>query len=82
MEKNTLILTTAVLALMLSGFNVINAEESAQQSDNAKSVAWYVANIKEARAKNQECHDNPSMKTSSDCTNALHALEISFNGGN
>lgn len=82
MQKNTLILIAAALVLILSGFNVINAEEATQQAENTKSVAWYVANIREARTKNQECHDNPSMQTSSDCTNALHALEISFNGGN
>lgn len=87
MPKNILILIAATLVLILGGFNVLNAEESAQQestqqAENAKSVAWYVANIREARAKNQECYDNPSMQASLDCANALHALQISFNGGN
>ncbi|MGR8931295.1 MAG: EexN family lipoprotein [Gammaproteobacteria bacterium] len=81
MQKNHIIVSITALLLILSGFTVINAEESAQASSE-NSVAWYVANIKEAKAKNQECHDNPSLQSSSDCANALHALEISFKGGN
>lgn len=81
MKKNMIILLATALALGLSAFKVISAEESSDGND-AKSVAWYVANIKEARAKNQQCHDDPSMQSSSDCSNALHALEITFKGGN
>lgn len=81
MQKNALILTVSTLVLVLSAFKVISAEES-KQASKAKSVAWYVANIKDARAKNQECHDNPGIQSSADCGNALHALEISFKGGN
>ena len=82
MKKNTVILILSALALALSAFQVISAEESSTTTSDAKSVAWYVANIKEARATNQQCHDNPGMQPSPDCTNALHALEISFKGGN
>jgi hypothetical protein len=82
MQKNTIILIATSLALILSAFKVISAEETTQTTEEAKTVAWYVANVKEARTKNQECHDNPSIQSSIDCENALHALQISFKGGN
>ncbi len=81
MNKNAIILTVTGLILVLSAFKVINAEESNPPVE-AKSVAWYVANVKEARAKNKECFDNPEIKATEDCENALHALQISFKGGN
>lgn len=81
MKKNAIIFTVTALLLGLSAFTVINAEESTQVSE-AKTIAWYVANVKEAKAKNQECFDNPEIKASQDCENALHALQISFKGGN
>jgi hypothetical protein len=72
MKKASLImLVTAVLALTVTAFKTSNAED-------AKSVAWYAANIKEAQAKNQQCHDNQSLQSSPECVNALRALEISF----
>jgi hypothetical protein len=72
MKKGSLImLVTAVLVLTATMLKTSNAEDS-------KSVAWYVANIKEAQTKNQECHDNPNLKSSPECANALRALEISF----
>lgn len=82
MQKNAIILIATSLVLILSAFKVISAEEVTQETQEAKSVAWYVANVKEARAKNQQCHDNPSIQASTDCENALHALQISFKGGN
>ncbi len=81
MKKNAIIFAVTALLLGLSAFKVINAEESTQVSE-AKTIAWYVANVKEAKAKNQECFDNPEIKASEDCENALHALQISFKGGN
>jgi hypothetical protein len=80
MKKNLIILIATALALGLSAFKVISAEDSS--GTEAKSVAWYVANIKEARTKNQQCHDDPSLQSSADCSNAQHALEITFKGGN
>ena len=72
MKKGSLImLVAAVSVLTIATFSTSNAEES-------KSVAWYTANIKEAKAKVQECHDNSSLQTSPECANARHALEISF----
>lgn len=81
MKKNSIILLVASLVLMLSAFKVISAEE-VKSAEQAKSIAWYVANVKEAKAKNQQCFDNPELKATEDCENALHALQISFKGGN
>lgn len=76
-----LILAAVVIALGSTAvLNVTNANEP--DSGNVKTVAWYVANIKEARAQNQTCHDNPNLQGSENCVNALHALEITFKGGN
>lgn len=80
MQKNTMILVATTVTLALSGFKVISAEETS--ATQAKSIAWYVANVKDAQIKNQLCHDNPALQSSEDCKNALHALQISFNGGN
>jgi len=81
MKKNAIIFAVTTFLLGLSTFKVINAEETNQVSE-VKSVAWYVANVKEAKTKNQECFDTPDIKASDDCENALHALQISFKGGN
>lgn len=81
MQKQIVVLTVSVLGLTLVGLKALNAKEAAIASE-AKSVAWYVANLKDARAKNQQCHDNPGVQDPIDCNNALHALEISFKGGN
>lgn len=82
MKKQTIILTLTSLALVLSAFKVISAEEAKPEAEQAKTVAYYVANVKEARIKNQQCFDNPGIKATEDCENALHALQISFKGGN
>lgn len=72
-KANVIMLVSVVLALTVMAFKTSNAED-------AKSVAWYAANIKEAKAKNQQCHDEPNVKSAQaqECLNALHALEISF----
>ncbi len=70
-KGNVIMLVTAVLALAVMAFKTSNAEDG-------KTVAWYSANIKEAQAKNKECHDNPNLKSTPECVNALHALEITF----
>lgn len=72
MKKGSLImLVTAVSILAFTALRTSNAEEG-------KSVAWYTANIQEAKTKVQECHDNASLQSTPDCGNARHALEISF----
>ncbi len=62
----------------------VSAQENGQ-SDGSKTVAWYVANIQEARAKNKECYADPNAKelqATADCVNSLQALKISFAGAN
>lgn len=81
MNKLSLLLALSTLTLALTAFDAISAEAASSEAET-KSVAWYVANIKEAQAKNQQCHDHPNLQASADCANALHALQISFNGGN
>ncbi|MDD2758698.1 MAG: hypothetical protein PHH11_00230 [Methylomonas sp.] len=80
MKKQTIILISSALVLVLAAFKVISAEDAPANLE--KSIAWYVANVKEAKAKNQQCHDYPAEQSADDCANALHALEISFKGGN
>jgi hypothetical protein len=81
MNRNVLLAIIAALILGFTAFKATIAGESSN-GDEVKSLAWYVANIKEARAQNQECHDNPGIQSTPACVNALHALEISFKGGN
>lgn len=72
MKKTNLITIIATVSVLtISAFSASNAEDS-------KTVAWYTANIKEAKTKVQECHDNSSLQASPECENARHALEISF----
>ncbi|WP_446808477.1 hypothetical protein ACH50O_14415 [Methylomonas sp. 2BW1-5-20] len=82
MKKAHIIIVSAALAALGStaALNVTNANETA--GEEVKTVAWYVANIPDARAQNQACHDNPSIQASANCANSLHALEITFKGGN
>ena len=45
-----------------------------------RSVAWFVANSKDARAQNKVCHNNPGIQSTPNCVNSLHALQIVFAG--
>lgn len=80
MKKTNLMLFIAALVLGFTAFQVTIAGEA--ENEEVKSLAWYVANIKEAKKQNQECHDNPGIQSTPNCVNSLHALEISFKGGN
>jgi hypothetical protein len=80
MKKSVLMLVVVAFVLGFSAFKATIAGET--ESQDTKSLAWYVANIAEARKQNQECHDNPNIQSSPNCVNSLHALEISFKGGN
>ena len=74
-KTSLIMLIAAVSMLAITAFRTGNAEES-------KTVAWYTANIREAKTKVQACHDNPSLQQGSpECANARHALEISFGVG-
>ncbi len=79
MKRNALIAIAITLVLGITAFKATNAGESKSEK---KTVAWYVANVQAAKAQNQECHDNPSLQSTPNCVNSLHALEISFKGGN
>ena len=70
-----------VLALVITFTGLMLMQSTFNQSNEAKSVAWYTANIKAAQAKNNECHrasNATELQSSPDCINALHAIEISF----
>lgn len=81
MNKSILYAVAAapVLAFVLYQQAPVAAE---QQVEQAKSVAWYVANIREARKQNEVCFKDQALQTTEPCQNALHALQISFKGGN
>jgi hypothetical protein len=88
MKKTHILLILAVaaalgstVALSVTNNNGTTANNDAS-SEDVKTVAWYVANIKEARNQNQACHDNPNLQETANCVNSLHALEISFKGNN
>ena len=68
-----IILTTLVVALQ-------KVQEA--KMPEIKSVAWYMANPKEALAKNKECYDNPTLKSTENCVYSLQALEITHKGPN
>jgi invasion protein IalB len=84
MKKNNLIMLIVALAIVaIAAFKVTNAESKADaDKKDEKSVAWFVANTKDARDQNKQCHDNPGIQTTPNCLNSLHALQISFAGGN
>jgi len=79
MRNNIIVVFTLAILVSIIAFKGTIAGET---TDDVKSVAWYVANLKVARIQNQQCHDNPSLLGTANCENSLHALEISFNGGN
>lgn len=65
---------TAMYTLPVSALETVKSEE-------IKTVAWYVANIKEARAKNKECYgdaDAKELQLTPNCVNSLQALKMSF----
>lgn len=68
-----IILTTVVVAMQ---------KFQAAKMPETKSVAWYMANPKEALAQNKECYDNPQLKTTENCVYSLQALEITHKGPN
>lgn len=77
MNKQNLLIGVIIATLTATAYaaKVNQREESVGKT---KSVAWYTANLPEARSKNKQCFDSPSLKGSEDCVNSLHALEISY----
>jgi hypothetical protein len=87
MKKSKLSLAVAMAATVFT-LSVSALEKPAAgeaKAEDAKPVAWYVAHLKEARAKNKECYGDPNAKerqSTPDCVNSLQALKISFVGAN
>ncbi|MDD5227528.1 MAG: hypothetical protein PHN45_02995 [Methylococcales bacterium] len=81
LSKNKIIITAAVSVLAtIVVFQQTSVAGS--KSDEPRSMAWYTANIKIAEAKNKECRSDSSgaeLQATSDCVNALQALELRFN---
>jgi hypothetical protein len=71
----------AVAIVLTTGVLVIEKFRETKTPE-IKSVAWYMANQKQALAKNKECYDNPQLKTTENCVYSLQALEITHKGPN
>jgi len=69
-----------ILALILSTVTVTAVAVSTEQEKDVKSVAWYTANVRAARAQNKICFDDPSLQESTTCKNTLHALKMVYVG--
>ncbi len=68
-----IVLSTSVIALQIF--------QAKKPQDNT-SLAWFVANPKEALATNKICFDNPQLKSSQACVNSLQALDLTHKGPN
>ena len=82
-----LLLTAAVYYFYANGAGVWSnfGIQSANAESGAKSVAWYVANLHEAREVNRACYgpETPRSPTEAeDCRNSLQALKMSHVGQN
>ncbi len=77
MKKMNMLIAAAISVTTATAF-ALTVDD--QQEQSAKSVAWYTANVREARAKNKICFDNKALQSTTDCKNALHALEIIYVG--
>ena len=76
------LLTLVAVAIVLTlGVVTFQKTQEANVSE-IRSVAWYAANQQAARAQNKTCFENPSLQTTENCVNSLHALEISYKGSN
>jgi len=72
-------LAATVFTLPVSAVETIHSEGA--KNEEVKTVAWYVANIKEAKAKNKTCFaspDNKELQATPNCVNSLQALKMSF----
>ena len=67
-------------AILLASTAAVYAVSSEQQEKEAKSLAWYTANVRAARQKNKICYDDKELQSTMDCKNALHALELVYVG--
>ncbi len=79
MNKQQLIFTFIITTFSLTALG-LSIQQEEQIKIKAKTVAWYTANIPEARDKNKECYDKPKLQSTEDCKNSLHALQIVYVG--
>lgn len=79
MNKQNIILGIIIATLTATAF-AVTSEERVSKETGVKSVAWYTANIREARQKNKQCFEIKELQSTADCKNSLHALEISYKG--
>jgi len=87
MKKSNLLLVvaifTTVYALSVTALETNNSGKT--KAEETKSIAWYVANPKEALAKNKECYGDPKaadLQSTPNCVNSLQALKMSHVGSN
>jgi hypothetical protein len=78
MNKQKIIFAFLIATFSIATFAVSNQQNSAE--NDVKSVAWYTANVPDARKKNKECYDNPKLQPTKNCKNSLHALKIVYVG--
>lgn len=85
MNKKNILMLSCVVIFGFSIFKITTASESKVDivsPEGIKSLAYYVANIQEARTMNQTCYDKGlDMKSTPDCANSLQALQMSHVGG-
>lgn len=77
-----LLATAAVFYFYASGAGIWSqfGSQGANAEAGAKSVAWYVANLREAREVNRACYGHEATLNpteAEDCRNSLQALKIS-----
>lgn len=85
MNKKALIKNISIIlgVLAILGFTAFEVTVAGDKSNPAlKTTAWYVANIKLAKEQNKICFENVNIQQTDECINSLHALQITFNGGN
>ena len=87
MKKTNLLLvvaiSTTVYTLSVTALETNNSGQT--KAEEIKSIAWYVANPKEALAKNKECYGDPKavdLQSTPNCVNSLQALKMSHVGSN
>ncbi|MBK8815560.1 MAG: hypothetical protein IPN42_08690 [Methylococcaceae bacterium] len=74
--------TLAVVAIVLSTALVASQIIQSKNPPADKSLAWFVANPKDALVTNKICYDNPQLKSTESCVNSLKALNMMHKGPN
>lgn len=80
LPANLAVLVSAAIIVTM----IVVALQVNQQAhvSGTKSLAWYMANPQAALEDNKICYDNPQLKSSENCINSLHALEVMHKGPN